>query len=81
MVVGNKVKCKIWALAVAYGNLGQFEPNQYEKKGKMFVSSTKWGLGENVALRLMECLPPTVCCHIFMNNNFKSFRLFTQQQL
>ena len=25
----------------------------------------------------MECLPPTVSCHIFMDNYFTSFRLLT----
>ena len=31
-----------------------------QKKGKQVVSSTKWGLGYNVVLRLMQCLTPTV---------------------
>ena len=30
-------------------------------------SSTEWRLGENVVLRLMECLTPTVSFDIFMN--------------
>ena len=40
-------------------------------------SSTKWRLGENVALRLMECLTPTVSFDIFIDNYFTPFRLFT----
>ena len=43
---------KIWVLvAEAYGYVIQFEPYQGVKKGKQVASSTKWGLGENVALR------------------------------
>ena len=41
---------------------------QGAKKGKQVASSTKWGLGENVVLRLMECLTPT-------DNYFTSFPL------
>ena len=74
----NKVECKTWALADEYGYLGQFEPNQDAKKGKMFVSSTKRILGQNVVLRLMKRLHLTVCSHMFMDNNFKSFRLLIQ---
>ena len=33
-------------------------------------------LGDNVVLRLIECLTPTVSCHLFMANYFTSFRLF-----
>ena len=40
-------------------------------------SSTKWRLGENVALRLMECLTPTVSFDIFIDNYFTPFRLLT----
>ena len=32
-------------------------------------------LGENVVLRLMECLTPSVSFDIFMDNYFTSFRL------
>ena len=38
----------------AYGFVVQFRPNQGTKKGKQVASSTKWGLGENIFLRLME---------------------------
>ena len=41
-------------------------------------SSTKWRLGENVVLRLMECLTLSVSFDIFMDNYFTSFRLLTQ---
>ena len=45
-------------------------------KGKQVASFTKWGLRDNVVLRLMECLTPTVSCHLFMANYFTSFRIF-----
>ena len=38
---------------------------------------TIWRLGENVVLRLMECLTPSVSFDIFMDNYFTSFRLLT----
>ena len=40
-------------------------------------SSTKWRLGENVVLRLMEYLTPSVNFDIFMDNYFTYFRLLT----
>ena len=46
-------------------------------KGKQVVSSTKWKLGENVVLRLMECLTPTVSFDMFMDNCLTSFHLLT----
>ena len=39
--------------------------------------STKWRLGENIVLQLMECLAPSVSFEIFMDNYFTSFRLLT----
>ena len=47
--------------------------------GKHFKvsSSTKWKLGENVALRLMKFLTLNVSFDIFMDNYFISFRLLT----
>ena len=48
---------KIWVLAAeAYSYVAQFRLYQGAKNGKQFASSTKWRLGENVVLRLMECL-------------------------
>ena len=47
-----------------------------EWTNKVFPS-IKWGLGENVVVRLMECLTPTVSFDIFMGNYFTSFRLLT----
>ena len=47
------------------------------RKGKQVASCTKWGLGENVVLRLIECLTPTVSFDMFMDNWFRSFRLLT----
>ena len=40
-------------------------------------SSTEWVLGENVVLRLMECLTPTNIFNMFMDNYFTSFRPLT----
>ena len=43
----------------AYGYVVPFRPYQAAKKEKQVASSTKWGFGENLVLRLMECLTPT----------------------
>ena len=71
-------ECKIWVL-VAEGRayVGQFRTYEGTKKGKQFESSTKWGLGENVFLRLIECLAPAFGCDIFTDNNYRSFCLIT----
>ena len=53
-----------------------YRPYQGTKKGKQVASFTKWGLGDNVVLRLMECLTPTVGFDLFMDNYFTSFHLF-----
>ena len=58
-----------------YGYVVHFRPYQGAKKGKQLVSLTKWGLGENVVLRLMECLTPSFIFDIFMDDHFSSFRL------
>ena len=50
---------KIWVVvAEAYGYVVQFRPYQDGKEGKQVASYTKWGLGENVVLGLMEPLTP-----------------------
>ena len=76
--INNKLiqeEYKIKFLVVeAYSYVVQFRPYQVAKKGKQVASSTKWGLGENVLLQLMECLTPTVSFDIFMNNYLTSFR-------
>ena len=64
-------------MAEAYDYLVHYRPYQGVTKGKLVASSGKWGLGENIALRLMEYLTPTVIFNIFMDNYFTSFRLFT----
>ena len=51
-----RVGYKILVMAETYMNM-TFEAYQGVKKGKQIVSSTKWELGENVVLQLMECLP------------------------
>ena len=64
-----KEEYKIWGFAAeAYGYVVQFRLYQGEKKGKQFASYTKWELGENVVLRLMECLTPTFGFDIAMGN-------------
>ena len=56
--------------------LVHYRPYQGTKKGKKIASSVKWGLGDNVVLRLMECLTPTVSFDLFMDNYFTCSRLF-----
>ena len=56
--------------------LVHYRPYQGTKKGKQVASSMKWGLVDNVVLRLMECLAPTVSFNLFMDNYFTFFRLF-----
>ena len=55
------------------------KPRVLDRMGKHFkVSSfTKWRLGENVSLWLMECLTPNVSFDIFMDNYFTPFHLLT----
>ena len=59
-------------VAKGYGYLVH-QTYQGAKKGKQVPSSTKWGLGESVVLRLMECLTPTVSFYMFKDNYFTSF--------
>ena len=40
-------------------------------------STTKWRLGENVVLRLIKWLAPSVSFDTFMDNYFTPFRLLT----
>ena len=61
---------------MAYGYLVHYRPYQGAKKGKQ-VASTKWALGENVVLRLMEYLSTTVSFDLFMDNRFTSLHLLT----
>ena len=56
--------------------LVHYRPYQGAKKGKQVASSTKWGLEDNVVLRLMECLNPTVSFDLFIDNYFTSFSFF-----
>ena len=69
---------KIWVLvAEAYGYVVQFRPYHGTRKEKQVASSTKWGLGENIILRLMEYLNPTFSFEMVMDNYFTSFCLLT----
>ena len=69
---------KIWVLvAETYGYVVQLRPCQGAKNGKQVASSTKWLLGENFDLRLMECLTLTLIFDILMVNYFTSILLLT----
>ena len=46
--------------------LVHYRPYQGTKKGKQVASSIKWGLVDNVVLRLMECLAPTVSFYLWI---------------
>ena len=68
-------ECKIWVLVTeTCGYVVQFRPYQGAKKEKQFASSTKWGLGENNVLMLMECLTPNFSFDIFIDDCLTSFR-------
>ena len=56
--------------------LVHYRPYQGANKGKQVPTSTRWGLGDNVVLRFMECLTPTVSFNLFTDNYFISFCLF-----
>ena len=59
----------MWVLAAeAYDYVVQFRPYHGTKKEKQVAYSTKWGLGENVVLWLMEHLTLTFTFKIFMDN-------------
>ena len=59
----------MWVLAAEAYDCGvQFRPHHGTKKEKQVASSTKWGLGENVVLQLMERLTLTFTFKIFMDN-------------
>lgn len=53
--------------------------DQGAKVGKQIAFQTKWGIGEMVVLRLMECLPPNVNYHVYMDNYFTSFHLLAKR--
>ena len=50
------------------------------KHSKIFPTVI-WRLGENVILRLIKCLTPSVSFDTFMGNYFTSFRLLTHLDL
>ena len=62
--IQEKYKIQILS-AETYGYVVQFWPYQSARKEKQVASSTKYGLGENIVLRLMECLTPTFSFDIF----------------
>ena len=77
MAVGNE-----WTISCFKRNiksnsyLAHSGPYQFANKGKQVASSIRWGLGDNVALRFMECLTLTVGFNLITDNYFKSSRLF-----
>ena len=69
---------KIWVfVAEAYGYVVQLRPYHDTKKRKQVAAFIKWGLEENVVLRLMERLTTTFSVYIFMDNYFTTFCLLT----
>ena len=69
---------KIWVLVTeVYSYVVQIRPYEGAKKGKQVASSTKWGLGENFVMWLMECLTSAFSFDIFVDNYFTCFRLLT----
>ena len=64
-------------VAEAYDHVVPFRPYRGVKRGKQVASSTKWGLGENVDLGIMEYLISTFSFHIFSDTYFTSFPLLT----
>ena len=48
-----------------------------KKTSNVVERSAIWRLGENVVLRLIECLTASVSFDIFMDKYFTSFRLLT----
>ena len=67
---------------MAVGNIksnsyfAHYRPYQWAKKGKQVAFFTKWGLGDNVILWLLECLTLTVSFDLFVDNYFTSFCLY-----
>ena len=77
MAVGNEQttgRCKGNIKSNSY--LVRYKSCQGVKKEKQIASSTKWGLGDNVVLQLMECLIPAVSFDLFMDSYFTSLCLF-----
>ena len=62
--IQEKYKIQILSAEI-YGYVVQFWPYQGAKKEKQVASYTKYGLGENIVLRLMECLTPTFSFDMF----------------
>ena len=56
--------------------LAHYRPYQGTKKRNQVAFSTKWGLGDNVVLRIMEYLTLTVSFDLLMDEYFTSCRLF-----
>ena len=89
--VNNKpigVGYKIWVFEETYGYVVQCSSVQKisrckkkkkrkRKKRKQLTFCTKQGLGENVVLREMERLPPTLSYHLFMDSYSTSFCLLS----
>ena len=71
MAVGNELMTGRFKRNIKSNSyLVHYRPYQGANKGKQVASSTKWGLRDNVVLRLMECLTPTVISDLFTDNYF-----------
>ena len=77
MAVGNEYRTSRFKRNIKSNSyLVHYRPYQGAKKGIQAVSFTKCGLGDNVVLRLTQCLTPTVSFDLLMDNYFTSLRLF-----
>ena len=77
MAVGNEYRTSRFKRNIKSNSyLVHYRPYQGAKKGIQAVSFTKCGSGDNVVLRLMQCLTPTVSFDLLMDNYFRSLRLF-----
>ena len=66
----------------SYSCLVHNRPYQGVKSGKQVASCTKWGLGDNVVLQLVEYLTPTVNCHLTVGvNNMRASGVFNKNRL
>ena len=67
----------MWILCKRLGYVVNFHPSQGAKNGMSMRAIEKaWGLGETVALSLLDVLPKETCYRAFMDNFFTFFRLF-----
>ena len=76
MAVGNEQTTRQFNRNIkSNSHLVHYKTCQGVNKEKQVAFTTKWELGDNVVLRLVECLIPTVSFHLFTDNYFTSLRL------